>query len=88
MQNKKGKQFDKLTEKCYLNMIGAEKDSSCWMKAFELMKEIILEEAKDNPGFASELEMLDDATDYALISRDGWKIVLMKLICEKNMKHS
>ena len=25
MSNKKWKQFDKLTEKCYLNMIGAEK---------------------------------------------------------------
>ena len=71
MQNKKWKQFDRLTEKCYLNMIGAEKDSSCWLKAFELMKEIILEERKNNPGFASELEVIDDATDYAF-DIQGW----------------
>lgn len=71
MQNKKWKQFDKLTGKCYLNMIGSEKDGSCWLKAFELMKEIILEERKNNPGFASELEMIDDATDYAF-DIQGW----------------
>lgn len=52
-------------------MIGSEKDSSCWLKAFELMKEIILEERKNNPGFAPELEMLDDATDYAF-DIQGW----------------
>ena len=71
MSNKKWKQFDKLTEKCYLNMIGAEKDSSYWLKAFDLMKEIILEERKDSPGFAAELEMIDDATDYAF-DIQGW----------------
>lgn len=71
MQNRKWKQFDKLTEKCYLNMIGAEKDGSCWLQAFELLKEIILEERKMNPGFVSELEMIDDATDYAF-DIQGW----------------
>lgn len=71
MQNKKWKQFDKLTEKCYQNMIGAEKDNSCWLKAFELLKEIILEERKNHPGFAPELEMLDDATEYAF-DIQGW----------------
>lgn len=71
MQNKKWKQFNKLTEKCYLNMVGTEKDGSCWLKAFELMKEIILEERKNNPGFVSELEMLDDATDYEF-DIQGW----------------
>ena len=71
MHNKKWKQFGKLTEKCYLNMIGAEKDSSYWLKAFELLKEIILEERKNNPGFASELEMIDEATDYAF-DIQGW----------------
>ena len=65
MKNKKWKQFDKLTEKCYLNMIGAEKNGNCWLQAFELMKEIVLEERKMNPGFVPELEMIDDAMDYA-----------------------
>ena len=35
MKNKKWKQFGKLTEQCYRNMIGAEKDSSwkiVWMR--------------------------------------------------------
>ena len=71
MQNKKWKKFDKLTEKCYLNMIGAEKDGNCWSQAFEIMKEIILEERKLTSGFASELEMIDEATDYAF-DIQGW----------------
>lgn len=71
MQNKKWKQFDKLTGKCYLNMIGAEKDGNCWSQAFEIMKEIILEERKVTPGFASELEMIDEATDYTF-DIQGW----------------
>ena len=41
MKNKKWKQFGKLTEQCYRNMIGAEKDSSCWEKAFELLMEFV-----------------------------------------------
>lgn len=71
MKNKKWKTFDKLTWKCYLNMAGAEKDWSCWCQAFELLKEIILEERKANPGFAAELEMVDYATDYQY-DIQGW----------------
>ena len=71
MLNKKWKRFNKLTGKCYLNMIGTEKDGSCWLQAFELMKEIILEERKSDPQFVSELEMIDDATDYAF-DIQGW----------------
>lgn len=71
MLNKKWEQFGKMTGKCYLNMIGAEKDWRCWLQAFELMKEIILEERKTNPGFVAELEMIDDATDYAF-DIQGW----------------
>ena len=71
MQNKKWKNFNKLTGKCYSNMIGAEKDGSCWEKAFELLKEIILEERKVNPGFASQLEMVDEETDYEY-DVQGW----------------
>lgn len=71
MLNKKWKKFDKLTGKCYLNMIGTEKDGSCWSQAFELMKEIILEERAADPAFAPELELLDDATDYSF-DIQGW----------------
>ena len=69
--NKKWKKFDELTVKCYFNMSGAEKDRRCWFQAFELMKEIILEERKSNPGFAPELELIDDATDYSF-DIQGW----------------
>lgn len=71
MQNKKWKKFEKLTAACYSNMIGEVKDGSCWEKAFELFKEIILEERQKNPGFASELEMADDATEYEY-DIQGW----------------
>ena len=71
MKNKKWNKFGKLTEKCYLNMIGAEKDGSCWEQAFELLMEIIREEREQNPNYAPELELLDDATDYAY-DIQGW----------------
>lgn len=63
--NKKWKYFDDLTGKCYLNMAGAERDGSCWQQAFEMLKEIILEERKNDSEFAAELEQIDDATDYS-----------------------
>ncbi len=44
--NKKWKSFQKLTEKCYENMIGAEEDDSCWQNGFELLKALVLEEKK------------------------------------------
>lgn len=69
--NKKWKSFQKLTEKCYENIIGAEEDASCWQNGFELLKEIILEERKSDPQFAPELELLDDATDYRF-DIEGW----------------
>lgn len=71
MKNKKWNKFDKLTEKCYSNMIGAEKDGSCWEQAFELLMEIVREERKENPNYASVLEHLDDATDYEY-NIQGW----------------
>lgn len=71
MQNKKWKQFGNLTEKCYNNMIGAEKDGSCWVQAFELLMEIIREERQTNPNYASELEVLEEVTDYEY-DIQGW----------------
>lgn len=71
MNNKKWKQFGKLTEKCYNNMIGVEKDGSCWVQAFELLMEIVREERQTNPSYASELEMLEEVTDYEY-DIQGW----------------
>lgn len=61
---KKWKLFSVLTDKCYANMIGAEKDSSCWKQAFDLLMEIIRDERKINPDFSKEIGLLDDETDY------------------------
>lgn len=71
MQNQKWKKFKKLTEKCYSHMIGAEKDGSCWMQAFALLKEIVLEERALHGDFAPQLEMLDDVTEYEY-DIQGW----------------
>jgi len=71
MKNKKWDKFGKLTEKCYCNMIGAEKDGSCWEQAFELLMEIVREEREQNPNYAPEIELLDDATDYEY-DIQGW----------------
>ena len=71
MQNKKWKTFNKLTAKCYNNMIRAEADGNCWQQAFELLKEIVREERQNNPNFASEIEMIDDITDYEY-DIQGW----------------
>lgn len=64
MQSKKWRKFDELTEKCYSNMIGMGKDGSCWQQAFELLKEIVGEERQKDPSCMSQLEMVDDVTDY------------------------
>lgn len=69
--NKKLKKFNTLTEKCYENMIGAVKNDSCWMQAFELLKEIVIEQRQIDPSFAPELVLLDDATDFAY-DFSGW----------------
>lgn len=71
MKNKKWSKFSKLTDKCYSNMIGAEKDGSCWEQAFELLMEIVREERAQNPNYSPELELLDDATDY-VYDIQGW----------------
>lgn len=67
----KWKKFHKLTSKCYSNMIGSEMDGSCWLNAFELLKEIVQEERDKNPSFTPDLELLDEATDYKY-DIQGW----------------
>ena len=71
MKNKKWKRFDKLTAKCYSNMIGADTDDSCWIQAFELLKEIIQEERKLKPDYAPQIELLEEETDYGY-DITGW----------------
>lgn len=69
--NRKWKKFSELTEKCYLNMIGAAKSDKCWEQAFDIMKEIVLEERAQNPSYALQIEMLDEVTDYQC-DIQGW----------------
>lgn len=71
MKNKKWKRFQALVEDCYDNLVALSENSACWQQAFDLLKEIILEERKTKPGFASELEKLEDETDYAY-DISGW----------------
>lgn len=71
MKNKKWKKFEQLTGQCYTNMITFSEDNKCWQQAFELLKEIVEEERKQKPGFAAELEKLEDDTDYAY-DISGW----------------
>lgn len=71
MQKQKWNKFEKLTGMCYSNMIGAEKDGGCWIRAFALLKELILEERKEKPDFAPQLEIMDDAMDYEY-DIQGW----------------
>ena len=71
MSNKKWNKFDKLVEKCYLNMIGAEKNGGCWLQGYELLMEIIREERQQNPNYGATLEMLEEITDYEY-DIQGW----------------
>lgn len=71
MKNKKWKKFQLLTEECYNNMIGFGENNDCWKQAFELLMEIVMEERKQKPGFAAELEKLEEETDYAY-DVSGW----------------
>ncbi len=71
MLNKKWKKFDRLTETCYANMIGANKDSGCWLQAFDLLIETVREERITNPNFAPELALLEDELYYSC-DISGW----------------
>lgn len=62
--NKKWKRFEQLVDSCFMNMIGAQKDGSCWVQTYEVLREIILEEREKQPDFAQELYQLDEITDY------------------------
>lgn len=59
------KKFDKLTEKCYDNMIGGYNDFEVWNEAFEVLMDIIHVGREINPEYAKELIALDEDTDFA-----------------------
>lgn len=71
MQNNKWKKLEKLVDKCYINMIGAEKDGSCWQKTFDYLMNIVREERRINPNYVPEIEMLEDEADYSC-DITGW----------------
>lgn len=71
MKNKKWKQFGKLTDQCYMDMIGSDKDGICWEKAFELLMEIVREEKTERTmNCFQEVYMLGEATDYHMIFQE------------------
>lgn len=64
MNNKKWKKFDRLTEKCFENMVGMEKDQKCWNQAYELFKELVDDMKRERPNGRLELYQVDDITDF------------------------
>lgn len=62
---KQWKKFDELCEKCYLNMMGANKEDGVWDEAFDILLDIISTGRESNPNYAKELVELDDSTDFS-----------------------
>lgn len=58
------KKYDELTEKCYMNMIGAGEPFETWNEAFTVLLDIINSGRADNPDYAKELADLEDETDF------------------------
>ena len=58
------KKFDRLTSKCYANLIGADTNTDIWDKAYEVLGEIIHEGRSQNSSYIPELYLLDEETDY------------------------
>ncbi|MCI5773379.1 MAG: hypothetical protein MR210_02350 [Erysipelotrichaceae bacterium] len=58
------KKFDELSEKCYMNMLGANKEFAVWDETFDLLLKIINTGRETNPNYAKELVELDDYTDF------------------------
>lgn len=71
MKNKKWKEFEELTGKCYRHLAGFGEDRVCWQNAFETLKQILAEERSRTPDYGAELSQLDDDTDYRY-DVQGW----------------
>lgn len=61
--NKLWKKFEKLSDKCYTDMITGT-DLAVWDQGFEVLMEIIREGRNEDKAFARELIDLDDGTDF------------------------
>lgn len=71
MKNRKWKEFEKLTGKCYMAMAGLEESPESWDQAFETLKEIVAAGRSGQPEYAPELYLLDELTDYGY-DVQGW----------------
>lgn len=71
MKNKRWKEFEKWTEKCFLIITGLEKDRQCWDKAFSILKEIVSAERSAQPERIVDPFHLDEDTDYEY-DVQGW----------------
>lgn len=71
MKNRKWKEFEKWTEKCYLVMSGIQNDRECWDKAFHVLREIAADEGSAQPERGIEPYQLDEDTDYEY-DVQGW----------------
>lgn len=56
--------FDRLTSKCYANLIRLDTNADIWDKAYEVLGEIIHEGRSQNSSYVPELYLLDEETDY------------------------
>lgn len=64
MMNNKWREFEELTEKCYLSMAGIEDDRECWNQAFGVLKEIVADVRKTQSVDKIDLCRLEEITDY------------------------
>jgi len=64
MNRKLWEKFDVQTERCYGENFCIMSDEDCWGKAYTILKRILKEGRDEQPGFAPELHILDDITDF------------------------
>lgn len=64
MNRKLWKKFDTQTEHCYAELFDVVVPDDCWSKAYAIFKQIVKEGRDEQPGFAAELYMLDEMTDF------------------------
>lgn len=71
MGNKLWKKFGQLTGKCYVSMVGMSKKGECWQETFRILQDIVADGRTENAGYAKELYLLDEETDYEY-DVQGW----------------
>lgn len=65
------KNYDKWCDKCYMNMMGADKDFTVWEKTFQILLDNVREEQKKHPGKRRDFYELEDELDYSH-NISGW----------------